>query len=334
MARAPSVWMHFKDAFPGDIIRNEILVPKDGFVLDTYYCTMSWNGGMEGGGYCGLQDHPKGKAFIYSIWDPKQTKSIPIKAAYKGLWTEVANFGGEGTGLRSLNFSIGWKPDQWYTLVSRVWDVNGHTFFGFWIHDQTDHHWSHMITMDFPVKQVRFNSDTSLFLEDWVGTGQNARKGHYRQGFKRKVDGSWFPFTKTSFSVVVESSTHNHANNYDAGVEKDYLYMASGGHVHTSPGIGLHANLELPSHHASPPDPPISFSITKAKPDVVEWQVLASSTPQFHYSIVRNGTQIASGTDTERRSHPIHGARAGDTLEIHLEDILGKTSTKSVKISA
>ena len=62
---------------------------------------------QEGGGYCGLQDHPDGRAFIFSIWDPQHVKDTPITAVAKGQGTWTDRFGGEGTGLKSMNFELG-----------------------------------------------------------------------------------------------------------------------------------------------------------------------------------------------------------------------------------
>src|SRR6478752_3940162 len=107
----------------------------------TYYSTMGWNTGQEGGGYCGIQDHPNGKVFIFSIWDP--SNHLPIVGAHVGPGTEISNFGGEGTGLKSLNFALGWSPNTWYNLVTRAWQYNGHTFFGFWSQDMSTSIWTH-----------------------------------------------------------------------------------------------------------------------------------------------------------------------------------------------
>lgn len=79
---------------------------------------MQWNAGMEGGGYCGLQEHPDGRNFIFSIWDPIGSNEA-ITAAYGSRFYEVENFGGEGTGLKSWNFELGWETDHWYSTVSR-----------------------------------------------------------------------------------------------------------------------------------------------------------------------------------------------------------------------
>ena len=64
---APSSHMVFDDNFAGDIIINEVRVPKAGEAMYTYYETLGWRGG--GAGYAGIQSHPKAHNFIFSIWD-------------------------------------------------------------------------------------------------------------------------------------------------------------------------------------------------------------------------------------------------------------------------
>jgi hypothetical protein len=126
---------------------------------------LQWNAGAEGGGYCGIQEHPDGRNFIYSIWDPINSNDA-ITAPYTHSGTNIQNFGGEGTGLKSWNFNIGWETGQWYSFVSRPWDINQHTMFGFWVLNYTDNIWYHIVTMDFPVMGVRFNSNTGSIIED------------------------------------------------------------------------------------------------------------------------------------------------------------------------
>ncbi|XP_071790132.1 uncharacterized protein [Asterias amurensis] len=332
MARAPSVWLRYEDRFAGDIIHQSVRIPDDGATLATYYCCMQWNAGMEGGGYCGIQDHPRGKAFIYSIWDPKKSKD-PIKAAFTGVGTEPANFGGEGTGLRSLNFSVGWQTGRWYSLVSRRWDHNDHTYFGFWVHNETGNEWDHLITMDFPVNDVTFTSETGSFVEDWQGTGDNKRTAEFRQGFKRKTsNGTWFPFSTAHFSVTQEAATKNHNDNYDAGVKGDCYYLSTGGTISPTPNLGTSKTFNVTTA-SQPTEAAIEFSIASAKPNLVEWSVPKSSTPQFKYTINLGGQYVASETKQETTSQAIQGGKVGDTVEVVLEDILGNTTSKTAKIT-
>mgnify|MGYP003323503497 CR=1 FL=1 len=78
---APSSHMVFDDNFDGDILINEVRVPKNGEAMYTYYETLGWRGGAAG--YGGIQVHPKAHLYIFSIWDHKK-HTAPIKAVHKG----------------------------------------------------------------------------------------------------------------------------------------------------------------------------------------------------------------------------------------------------------
>jgi len=80
--RAPSLALWYNDNEVGDILTQDIYVPSHGLTKHTYYCCLQWNGGMNGGGYCGIQDHPNGRNFIFSLWNPTGTdeKIKPIFA--------------------------------------------------------------------------------------------------------------------------------------------------------------------------------------------------------------------------------------------------------------
>ncbi|XP_067672527.1 uncharacterized protein [Haliotis asinina] len=330
MSRAPSIWYHYQDNFPGDIIQQSVCVPEDGATVDTYYCCMQWNAGLLGGGYCGIQDHPEGKAFIYSLWDPAQAKQ-PITAVYVGEGTKVSHFGGEGTGLHAFNVSLGWQTDNWYTLVSRVWPYKDHTYYGFWVHDESQKKWNHLVTMDFPYSNVQFSTSTGCFVEDWVGTGDNTRRAFYHSGFKRQIKG-WYPFSVGTFSVIMEPPSAKHAHNYDAGTIDDYFYLASGGDITPTPGIGTSHTFYL-STPKEPKEPYIDFTITKASPSGVEWAVPSSSTPQFRFSVSVAGRTVASDIQPEVRSQALTGCDPGDVVTVTLEDIMGGCEARSVKIS-
>ena len=85
---ALSVHLSAKDDYAGNIIMKTLKIPHK--TLYTYYCALMWNIGGEGGGYCGMQNHPSGNNFIFSIWDPISSNE-PIKAVYTGGGTQVEN---------------------------------------------------------------------------------------------------------------------------------------------------------------------------------------------------------------------------------------------------
>ncbi len=305
--RAPSCWLTYQANYPGDIIINTLRVAAPSPTY-TYYCAMQWNAGGEGGGYCGIQEHPDGRNYIYSIWDPLSSDEA-ITAAYRGEGTEVENFGGEGTGLKSWNFALGWETGRWYSFVSRAWDRGQHTMFGFWVYDHGDSLWHHLVTMDFPVEGVRFNTSTGSFIEDWYGNGWEQREVHHRQAWKRRVsDKMWFPLTQAYFRrVSPDDGAANYIDNYDGGVGDGYLFMKSGGT--TTPATNTSGTwLTLSNNASAPPFSPPHLDRVDVSIDgdslSLSWATDSAGAPQFacQVSLYDNasleGTPLLSRTDT------------------------------------
>ncbi len=324
--RAPSCYLHPQDYFAGDIITKTIQAPYA--TTYTYYCAMGWSGA---GGYCGIQAYPDGgRPYIFSIWDPPNGQAITAPYAHPD--TEVVPFGGEGTGLRSMNFQVGWNTGQWYTLVARAWDVGSHTYFGYWSHDVSGSTWTHFVTMDYPVANARFDGNTWCFIEDWLGNGWNSREYYIKDGWKRRTNGSWFGMSTMTFTEVYpDAGCANYIDNYDAGVENGYYYLISGGATQPSFSNRTTVLNNIPPG-SSPDKPAIVFSITDATIDSVAWDVPASSTPQFGYTIYVNSVEATYAIEPETRSATI-SADAGDNIEVVLEDLLGRTSSQSTTIS-
>ena len=232
---APSSHLVFDDNFEGDIVINEVRVPQSGVAMYTYYEALGWRGGASG--YAGIQVHPRGNNFIFSIWDHKE-HAAPIKAVHRGPGTITQKFGGEGTGLKSWNFELGWEHNTWYTLVSRSWAVGDHTFYGFWAQSGKTKKWTHLVTMDVAVKKAFFKGGTDAFIEDWLETGKNVRTTNLRGGWKRKLNGDWHAFQSGRYSVNYwdlepGKRSFNFKTNWNGGVSKDktgsFYFMTAGG---------------------------------------------------------------------------------------------------------
>ena len=301
---APSSHLVFDDNFAGDILINEVRVPKSGEALYTYYEALGWRG--TGAGYAGIQSHPKAHNFIFSIWDHRQ-HTAPISAVFRGPGTEAVGFGGEGTGLKSWNFELGWSTDVWYTLVARNWPVGEHTHFGFWVRAGDTKKWTHLVTMDVAVAGAHFQGGTDAFIEDWSSSGTHARTTHLRGGWKRSTDGSWFPFGKGRYSVnawdLVEGKrSYNYRTRWNGGTARDetgeFYFMTSGGKKTVSA-------TENPSTHAiarnqSEPDfETIRITEAHAARDAervtVRWKVSDVTTPQFAYRIELHDNRAGAG---------------------------------------
>lgn len=234
---APSSHMVFDDNFPGDIVVISVRVPADGEAMYTYYEGLGWRG--TAAGYAGLQAHPDGHNFICSVWD-NPAHTAPITAVHRGPGTKTEGFGGEGTGLKSWNFTLGWDVDAWYTLVGRCWDVGDHTHLGMWVHSEATGEWTHLVTFDVAVANARFEGGTDAFLEDWLDTGENGRTTNLRGGWKRRLDGSWYPFAQARYSVNawdLEPGKRSFAMRevWDGGVRGEgddaYYFMSAGGNA-------------------------------------------------------------------------------------------------------
>lgn len=325
---APSSHMLMNDDFSGDIlvktVRSTITTPS------TYFCTMQWNAGREGGGYCGFQDSSSlGKVFIFSIWDPRASNQ-PITTNYVGDNTTVQKFGGEGTGLKSLNSAIGWNLNEWNTVVARRWDVGSRTHFGFWIRRGSQKKWYHMITMNYPVANVVFQGRTNAFLEDWSSTGRNKRRFEMKDAYTRKLDGSWFSASQIRYTRNNEGRSSNYTNRVDAGIVNDAFFMECGGNSTPSFSGTPPVNISV-SYGSAPENPAIVFAISSISKNNISWNVPESSTPQYKYTIKVNGNTVSSSINSEKRSASISISNT-DVVDVELEDILGKKTKISSSI--
>lgn len=89
---------------------------------NSYYCLFGWDCG-----YCGIQDKGEhGRVVIFSVWDPVDpfdwaAKPDDVKeeerarVLYSAPEVDVARFGGEGTGARTM-FPYAWKVGEGVTI--------------------------------------------------------------------------------------------------------------------------------------------------------------------------------------------------------------------------
>ena len=291
---APSSHFVFDDNFDGDILINEVRVPKSGEATYTYYEALGWRG--KGAGYAGIQAHPKAHLFIFSIWDHKE-HSAPIKAVHRGPGTETVGFGGEGTGLKSWNFELGWSTDVWYTLVARNWPVGDHTHFGFWSRAGDTGKWTHLVTMDVAAKAT-FQGGNDAFLEDWSNTGAKPRTTHLRGGWKRKTDGTWFPTSSGRYSVNAGDldrgkRSYNFRTNWNGGIQRDetgeFYFMTSGGSSTTAttanPSKFTIQRTETEPRYDKLKIRNAKLTLTDDKTLLVAWEVDETTMPPFSYEI-------------------------------------------------
>jgi hypothetical protein len=326
---APSSHFVFDDNFDGDILINEVRVPKDGEATFTYYEALGWRG--KGAGYAGIQAHPKAHLFIFSIWDHPE-HAAPIKAVYRGPGTETVGFGGEGTGLKSWNFDLGCNTDVWYTLVARSWPVGDHTYYGFWTRAGDTGKWTHLVTMDVAAK-ANFQGGTDAFIEDWASSGAKPRTTHLRGGWKRKTDGSWFPFRSGRYSVNSwdldpGKRSYNYRTHWNGGVQRDetgeYYFMLSGG----ANSVATTANPSKFTIERKDTAPTwetirirdVNLALADAKKLSVTWELDDTTTPQFAYAAKLFDNTSGLGRMLAEHSNNVPHARSA-TLDLSSLDL-------------
>lgn len=208
-----------------DIRIREIRVPVDGHTIDTYWCTLGYRttGGTRG--YGGIQwtgDFSVGpKNYIYSQWNDYST------SAYNDPATQVMTFGGEGTGVKSMNNDPNnqWNPGFWHVNADRAWNEGENTHFAFITRNGETGVWHHMMTWNTPEEDLRFRYSYT-FLEDWFGWTGEYREAHMRKGWERTTeDNAWNPITSYTYSVntldlATGGRSYNKRTNWRGGKQE------------------------------------------------------------------------------------------------------------------
>lgn len=288
---AMSQHMWFNDpGQSGDILMMRIFVDRTAPM--TYYEALGWNQGGLAGGYTGIQDNGNGKrSFIFSIWDPSGTNPINSARYVKPGGTIGQRFGGEGTGFQIFNRAQSgpvWELDQLYTIATRVWDVGPRTMAAAWLFDEPANRWTLEGIHDVPAN-FRFEYGAMSFLENYGGAVPDQwRRMFTGGGFKRLVNGVWFPLNEADYSGP--------ATNANAGTLQQYFYMETGSSVTNT--VGTNAHLQCLPFGTEPTLPVGTVSSAQALLDHrdgkvwVEWQPDGASAPQFSYEI-----QLSSRSD-------------------------------------
>ncbi len=174
-----------------------------------------------------------------------------------------------------------WELDQWYRMVVRTWDQDcTGTCFGQWVKDIGNNEWKLIAVLDHPVKGIKLHGGLGLFQEDWWDSSENVRGARVKNGYNRKVDGSWNSWATQRFS-----SNHT-LGTWDGGATNDYFWFKSGGATVPSITSGTLKTIAQPS---TPVLDPIEFASSQAAYDngqvQVSWKMKASSSPQLAYQI-------------------------------------------------
>ncbi|WP_316794238.1 DUF3472 domain-containing protein [Pedobacter frigoris] len=238
----PSVHLAFSSTAPNSKTYNwmyqEIVVPKGGDALATYYMSLGFFRG-----YMGIQTNSATeRRVLFSVWDSKDaehdttiTKHDYVSLVDKGELTTVNNFGGEGTGGQSYVKTANWKTGEPVKfLMNIVKSDNNSVVLSAW-YKVEGQDWTYVASWRAPKEQRLFDGFYS-FLENFGYTnGQLRREAYYYNAYgKDAKTGQWINFNKVRFSNT--DGRVGQRDDFEQGVSPKYpdrFYMSAGGYTPT-----------------------------------------------------------------------------------------------------
>ena len=181
---------------------------------NSYYCVLGWDCG-----YCGIQDlGPWGNILIFSVWDPgnqhdyharpdrvKEELRAKVLFARKGV--DVARFGGEGTGARTIT-PIGWKVGEPVTVrVEAAPDGTNRTAYTCFYKNPADGEWQRIAAVSTlkHAGRARGLNGVYSFVEDFWRNGFSARRSRRAEFSGVATRGgdseTWVPATRARFTA-------------------------------------------------------------------------------------------------------------------------------------
>lgn len=233
----------------GTTFLNEIRVDES--APGTYFMVCGWNKG-----YFGLQELANGKKLlIFSVWDSGQNdpnKVAPEKRTKlidKHENTRIGRFGGEGSGGQSF-YDFDWERGTTYRFMVTS-TVNGdRTEYTGYFFAPEPKEWIRMVTFS-TITGGKNLSGYYAFVEDFkrdrVSTTK-VRRAEYGNGWVRTTKHEWVPLTRARFTA-----DQNPVLNIDAGIEKDWFYLTTGGDT-SNTGTELWKFMDMPKQKQERPE--------------------------------------------------------------------------------
>lgn len=210
---------------------NELTVPLDGEVLNSYYMANGF-----GEGYFGIQTNkPTERRVLFSVWSPFETddpKSIPeeeqVKMLRKGEGVHIGEFGNEGSGGQSyLRYT--WKAGVTYKFLTQVRpDGNGNTVYTAYFYATDENRWRLIASFLRPKTNTWYKRPHS-FLENFnPHQGYLTRKVYFTNQWVCSTAGEWIPLYNARFTNDATAGAKVRLD-YQGGVENNQFYLKMGG---------------------------------------------------------------------------------------------------------
>ena len=205
---------------------------------NSYFCLYGWDCG-----YCGIQDKGKqGKVLIFSVWDPVDPSDLTArpenvkeelraKVLYANPNADVARFGGEGTGARTMT-PVDWQIGQPVTIrVDAEMDGTNRTAYTCCYKDLKTGEWTKVATLStlrYPGRAKDLDGIYS-FIEDFARNYKSAKLSRRAEfshlAYRKLPDTEWHPITKAMFSADATPSLTIDAGRTETGA----FFLQTGG---------------------------------------------------------------------------------------------------------
>ena len=228
-------------SFPIGVTGAAVTVTPREVSPGTYFCAIGWNCG-----YCGFQELWGGeRTVIFSVWDPGDPHDYEAKpenvkeehrarVIYSDPLMDVARFGGEGTGARTMA-GYDWMNDMPVRLrVTSEPDGTNRTAFTCWLQEESSEGGWHKLATISTINLgdgVPMFGNLHSFIEDFRRNYDSAKRVRRAEFSDVEVmlsaDGKWHPVTRALFSADGTPS-----ENIDAGRvpgRPNAYFMATGG---------------------------------------------------------------------------------------------------------
>lgn len=240
--RGPSV--HFAYTLPeGDTewFYNEIMVPKEGEVMHSYYMAAGF-----GEGYFGMQyNSPTERRILFSVWSPFDTEDpnlIPddqkIKLLRQGKGVHIGEFGNEGSGGQSyLNYP--WKAGETYKFLMQVTpDGKGNTVYTAYFYATDDKEWRLIASFLRPQTDTWYKHPHS-FLENFnPEQGYLSRKVVFGNQWVRSKEGKWTRLNEAKFTHDATAKAQVRLDYQGGQTDDNRFYLKMGGFFNENVPMG------------------------------------------------------------------------------------------------
>jgi hypothetical protein len=234
--RGPSVHLNFivPDNLKNNVhwFYNEIMIPEGMDKLGSYFEADGF-----GEGYFGMQvNSATERHILFSVWSPFETdnpKDIPdslkIVLLKKGATVQTHEFGNEGSGGQSFMTFL-WKAGNTYGFLLHAESDSIHhtTTFTAYFKDISNNKWYLIASFKRPQTQTCLTHLYS-FLENFIPeTGDETRKGFYKNQWIADDKNNWYELTQAKFTVDA-TAKGGYRKDYAGGVEGDKFFLKNDG---------------------------------------------------------------------------------------------------------